>query len=104
MEYIYNELLAGNELMMEFPSVKEATKFRVALAKYKARNENAAVSIGLFSKAELQVLSFQKIHHDESTVKFKLLFREKTANQQFQFTILNDPDTEEVEETSDAEI
>lgn len=102
LEYIYNELLAGAELLMEFNSAKEATTFRSALSKFKQRTENAALAVGLFSSADLQMLSFKKAESGEHN--FILSFREKPKNQQFSFKILNDPDTEEVERSNDAEV
>ena len=55
---IYNALMTGGKLRMEFVTPAEAEKFRCKLSNYKSRQDQAMVGIGMLDDDSLQQLSF----------------------------------------------
>lgn len=58
LQEIYNTLLAGDTIEMPFLSKEDAEVFRVALSKYKSRQDKIMLGIGMLEEEEIKVCSF----------------------------------------------
>lgn len=95
---IYNSLLAGKTLQIGFTSSEEAESFRVALYRFKAKEDGILSAIGILGDKDKQRLSFSlQSEMLELETKFKytatIQFRDKGTLRQYDVKIVEDSES-----------
>lgn len=68
-QQIYNNLLAGNKLVLHFPDATSAETFRTRMHHHKAQQEENLKKLGLWNDEEKTVLSFRTKADDKEGSK-----------------------------------
>lgn len=84
---IYNLLLAGKKLTMEFNSAQEAENFRVSMFRYKRLQDRILVGLGVSSEEEKQAFVFK---YDNDSREATLQFKDKPRNRTYEIKIIED--------------
>lgn len=86
---IYNNLVAGLKLNMDFGSLEEAKSIRNLIAVTKVRHNKLALAIGMYTEDEIPVFNFQ-ILTKEPPIRVVLSFTPKRIKRVFSFKIIDD--------------
>lgn len=89
---VYNILLAGKTLEMNFGSKAESETFRVKLAKYKRSQDKQLIEIGFMDEKEVAKLSFcvQGQLPPAPPLLATICFKDKAVLRQYEIKILDD--------------
>jgi len=60
-QQIYNQLLAGNKLVLHFPDATSAETFRTRLHHHKSKQEKTFLGLGLAVEDEKTILSYKVV-------------------------------------------
>lgn len=94
---IYNLLMAGKTLSLEFDSDEEAEVFRVKVSKYKTRQDAILIGIGMMEKNERQMFSFclQRQMSPMPPLLATMVFKDKNIIRQYEVKILTEDTIED---------
>lgn len=101
---IYNLLLAGKKLKLEFPSTEEAEKFRIKVHQLKLRQESQFLKLEMMESKDRQVFSFSverkqkdlldpepELNGIESTIVVATLyFQDRPQNRSYKVVMVED--------------
>lgn len=91
---IYEALLAGKTLQLEFDTIEEVNVLKSSLYRFKKRQDVQLVSIGILQEEEVQQLSFktQTQMHEVGLAAFQvtLSLKDKLTTRQYKVTIIDD--------------
>lgn len=91
---IYNILLTGKSIQLDFSSQEMAESFRVKLAKFKSRQDKLLEGLGFQGEDEKQKLTFQiqtQLHlTTEQPIMATLSFKDRDVKQTFSIKVVED--------------
>lgn len=89
---IYNELMAGKKLTLQFQTVAEAARFRIRMHQYKLRQDKQLIGVGLLEDDdERQKFSFQ---FNTVTLVAVIKFTDRAPRKQYDVKILDEDNGE----------
>lgn len=101
---IYEALLAGKTLQLEFDTIEEVNVLKASLYRFKRRQDIQLVSIGILQEEEVQKLSMkvQTQMHEVGLAAFQvtLSLKDKLTTRQYKVTIIEDTPGEDDGELS----
>ncbi len=86
---LYNVLLTGAKIKMQFSSIQEASALRAALAVVKHRQDKFAVALDLFQTSDIMKFKFD-IKKKGPPIEVVLSFVSKLDVRQFTFQVMED--------------
>lgn len=111
---IYNNLLAGRALEVQFESLKQAETFRVKLHQRKKLDDDLLLMQDMIKKADIKAFSFipnipkktateqeQAEFWAEGAVNVKMVFREKFTSKTFVVRFLDEDEATDMRKTED---
>lgn len=111
---IYNNLLAGRALEVQFNSLKEAETFRVKLHQHKKFTDDLWLMQDLIRKEDIKAFSFitnipkktaseqeQAEFWAEGTINVKMVFREKFTSKTFVVKFLDEDEATDMRKSED---
>lgn len=100
---LYNLLLAGSKIRMQFGSIQAATALRNSLAVLKHRQDRVALAVGLFETTDTMTFKFD-VKSRKPPIEVVLSFVEKKLFKQFTFQIMEDAGVETSNEAEETEM
>lgn len=96
---IYNVLLAGKTVKLEFIDKGDLERFRVSLARYKSRQDYQLIAVGMIKEEEKQKMTFQVQGQLVPLPPFlvTIMFKDKSVMRQFKVIVEESEDISEVE-------
>lgn len=94
---IYNLLMAGKTLSLEFDGRREAEEFRIKVAKYKRAQDTQIIKLGMIEPHEKQVFSFtlQDQMPPLAPALATLVFKDKSITRQYTVKIIDEDENDE---------
>lgn len=91
---IYDLLLAGQTLELDFSDAEETERFRIQLHQFKSRRDKHLLSIGAVGEGEIDSLSFLvKKYLDSERRTAKIRFKPKSSNKKFSIRIVEEDES-----------
>lgn len=91
---IYNELLAGKKMQMEFAGPIELSQFKQALYQCKRRQEAPAVAIGAMTEEDKQAITFVRLP-DLTNNAYEFYMKDRTPRKTYNVVIVDEQATAE---------